>query len=109
MSKTQREYVLREQLRAIQRELREEHHQSRELAQLRKAIYDAGLPPQARAEASVSCTSWSNFQLYRLSTVSYAPTSISLPRCPGARLPAPRSIFRTQSEFCTSTISILKR
>ena len=51
ISKSQREYILREQLRAIQRELGEEDQQAREVAVLRKRIEEAGLPPEARQEA----------------------------------------------------------
>ncbi|MHB0868902.1 MAG: endopeptidase La [Chloroflexota bacterium] len=51
ISKSQREYILREQLRAIQRELGEEEGQDREVTQLRRRIEEAELPPEARHEA----------------------------------------------------------
>jgi ATP-dependent Lon protease len=50
MTKAQREYFLREQLRAIRRELGDEEENG-ELAQLRKRIEEAGLPEEARREA----------------------------------------------------------
>jgi ATP-dependent Lon protease len=50
LSKTQREYYLREQLRAIQRELGEED-EGGELADLRRRIAEAVLPEGARREA----------------------------------------------------------
>jgi ATP-dependent Lon protease len=50
MTKAQREYFLREQLRAIRRELGDEDEEG-EVSQLRKRIEEAGLPEEARREA----------------------------------------------------------
>ncbi len=44
MGKTQREYFLREQLRAIQQELGEADSRGEEMAELRKAVEDAKMP-----------------------------------------------------------------
>ncbi len=51
MGKAQREYFLREQLKAIQRELGELDTEHAELSELRERIEQAGLPPEARREA----------------------------------------------------------
>ncbi|MGH7776828.1 MAG: endopeptidase La [Candidatus Dormibacterales bacterium] len=51
MGKAQREYFLREQLKAIQRELGELDQEQAEAAELRDRIEKAGLPPEARREA----------------------------------------------------------
>src|SRR5260370_372219 len=51
ISKTQREYYLREQLRQIQHELGERDEKSEMLAELRKKIAAASLPPAAADEA----------------------------------------------------------
>ncbi len=52
MGKTQREYYLREQMKAIQRELGEEGDvQGEDLSDLREKIEDAGMPGEARLEA----------------------------------------------------------
>lgn len=51
MGKTQREYFLREQLRAIQQELGETDARSEEMTDLRKAIEDAKMPSTAEKEA----------------------------------------------------------
>jgi ATP-dependent Lon protease len=51
MSKTQREYYLREQMKAIQRELGEGDERTEELDDLRKKIQDAGLSEEAHREA----------------------------------------------------------
>ncbi|MDY7040357.1 MAG: endopeptidase La [Chloroflexota bacterium] len=51
MEKVQREYYLREQLKAIKRELGEEDEQSLELEEYRRKIEEAGMPEEARKEA----------------------------------------------------------
>jgi ATP-dependent Lon protease len=51
MGKAQREYFLREQLKAIQRELGELDGDQAELSELRDRIEKAGLPPEAKREA----------------------------------------------------------
>ncbi len=51
LDKRQREAVLREQLATIQRELGEDEGQSRELAELEKAIAEAKMPEEAEKQA----------------------------------------------------------
>ena len=51
MEKTQREYFLREQLKAIQRELGEADEQQMEAEEFRKKIEEAGMPEEAEKEA----------------------------------------------------------
>ncbi len=51
VGKTQREYFLREQLRAIQKELGEADDSQQEIEELREQIEKAGLPEEARKEA----------------------------------------------------------
>lgn len=51
MEKTQREYYLREQLKAIQRELGEVDEQTVEVEEFRKKMAEAGMPPEAEKEA----------------------------------------------------------
>jgi ATP-dependent Lon protease len=51
MSKSQREYVLRQQLEAIRRELGETDEHAAEIAELRRRLETANLPEEARKEA----------------------------------------------------------
>ncbi len=51
MEKVQREYYLREQLKAIQRELGEEDEQAVEVEEFRKKIAETGMPDEAKKEA----------------------------------------------------------
>src|SRR5436309_5949897 len=51
VGKSQREYFLREQLRAIQRELGETDDSQREIEELRQKVEAAGMPEEARKEA----------------------------------------------------------
>lgn len=64
MEKTQREYYLREQLKAIQRELAEGDDHSTEVTQFREKIDEANMPDEARKEAER--------ELERLSKLSVA-------------------------------------
>jgi len=51
MEKTQRDYFLREQLKAIQRELGEADQQQMEVDEFRKKVEEAGMPEEADKEA----------------------------------------------------------
>jgi ATP-dependent Lon protease len=51
IDKTQREYFLREQLKAIQKELGEKDERTVEVEELRKRLVEAKLPPEAMKEA----------------------------------------------------------
>src|SRR5678810_1496707 len=56
LTKKQREYYLREQLRSIQKELGDEQERGSEGAELRHRIEEAGLPDESRREAERELT-----------------------------------------------------
>jgi ATP-dependent Lon protease len=64
LSKQQRDFYLREQMKSIQRELGEEQDGAGTVGELRRKIEEAGLPPEARREA--------DRELERLATIPAA-------------------------------------
>src|SRR5947209_1831988 len=96
MSKVQREYLLREQLKAIQRELGEESEEQATLNELRRKIDEAGLPEEALTEARRELS-----RLEKMSTASpeysiirtYLELLVSLPwnKSTGARIDVPHA------------------
>jgi ATP-dependent Lon protease len=56
MSKQQREYMLRQQMQAIQQELGEKSPEKAEVEELRRRLTEADLPPEARKEAERELT-----------------------------------------------------
>ena len=51
MNRSQREYFLREQLRAIKNELGESDNKTDEMDDLRIKLMNAGMPPEVESEA----------------------------------------------------------
>jgi len=72
VGKSQREYFLREQLRAIQRELGESDDSQREIEELRQKVESSGMPEEARKEA--------DRELGRLSRMSPAAAEYTVSR-----------------------------
>lgn len=72
ISKSQREYFLREQLRAIQDELGEVDEKNAEIKEFQARIQEAGMPPEAEKEA--------HKQLRRLESIQADSTEASLVR-----------------------------
>lgn len=72
MGKNQREYFLREQLRAIQSELGDSDPRAQDVAELREKLEKAGLPKEAREEADK--------QLRRLETMHAESAEYSMQR-----------------------------
>lgn len=96
MGKLQREYLLREQLKAIQRELGEESEEQTTINELREKIDQARLPDEALKEANRELS-----RLEKLPTVSpeysiirtYLELLVSLPwsKSTGERIDVPRA------------------
>jgi len=72
INRTQREYFLREQLKAIQGELGEADEKSSEIKALRERIEKAGMPPDVEKEART--------QLGRLESMNYESAEASMLR-----------------------------
>jgi ATP-dependent Lon protease len=72
MDERQREFLLREQLKTIRRELGEEDSRGAEIEELSKAISEAGMPEEAEKEART--------ELKRLERMSEAATEYSMVR-----------------------------
>jgi ATP-dependent Lon protease len=92
LQKNQREYYLREQMKAIQKELGDSDDQQREISELREKIEAAGMPEEAKKEALR--------ELERLSRMAPAAAEYTVTRtyldwvgarCPGASAPRARS------------------
>ena len=84
MEKVQREYFLREQLKAIQRELGESDEQTAEVEEFRKRIMNAGMDGGRRKRRA--CANWSASRVCRPrppNTASSAPGWTGSPACPG--------------------------
>ena len=110
VGKSQREYFLREQLRAIQRELGESDDNQREIEELRKKVEAAGMTEEARKEA--------DRELGRLSpNVAgrcriHGNPNISRLACDAAvecAVDRTRSISSRPGRFSIATITISKR
>ncbi len=72
VDKSQREYYLREQMRAIQTELGEEDESKREITQLREKLAACGMPEEVRVKAEK--------ELGRLSAMSVASPEVTVVR-----------------------------
>jgi ATP-dependent Lon protease len=91
IDKGQREYFLREQLKAIQAELGEEDEQAAEINELRERIEAAGLPDHAHQAAEREPT-WSGWST-----------------CPGRRTPRTTSTSSTPARSSTPTTTTWRR
>ena len=72
MDKTQREYILREQMKAIQKELGDQDETQKDIQDLREKIENAGMPEETKKDALK--------ELNRLSRMNPAAADYSLTR-----------------------------
>jgi ATP-dependent Lon protease len=73
VGKNQREYFLREQMKAIQKELGEGDEQAKEIDELRAKIDTSGMPEAVRRKRCASSIGWRRCRSRRPSTRSRAP------------------------------------
>ena len=89
LDRTQREYVLRQQLKAIQEELGERDPAEAEVEELREQLArDHACPRRCAARSIASCRGWRSCRRPPPSTASSAPTSSGSPRCRGTGRPS---------------------
>ena len=110
MDKTQREYILREQLKAIQRELGEDDPQQAEINELRDKVEAAGMPDEIKTRAIK--------EIDRMSRIPSAspggrrhPDLRRLARsaCPGTSRPTTSSTSRRPPRSSTRTTTASRR
>ena len=109
IDKTQREYILREQLKAIQRELGEDDPQQAEIHELREKVEQSGMPEDVRARALKEVDRMSRSRRPRPRSASSAPTSTGSSACPGTRPRRTTSTFARPPESWTRIITGSRR
>ena len=110
IDKSQREYYLREQLKAIQKELGETDERSGEMAELRQKIDAAGMPEAVQdAGASSSSTGSPTCTRTPPRPRCCAPTSTGSSSCPGAARRPTTSTSRPPSRCSTRTTTTSRR
>ena len=106
----QREFYLRQQLRAIQAELGEADPGEKEAIELLKKIEDAKLPEQSRQEARRETERMRSCRRRRANTRSSGPISTGSSRCRGTSGPAKtRSISRRSGTRSTASTTASTR
>ena len=105
MDKSQREYVLRQQMKAIQDELGETDETQAEVNELRERIDRAGLPEAAEKQARRELDRLSKLPPRRPSTASSAPISTGSFRCPGRWSPPTTWTSATPARCSTRIIT----
>lgn len=83
MDKAQKEYYLREQLKAIRKELGDGPDADEELEDINKAIEKAGLPPTCAKKPTSSSSGSPRCTATRRKPASYAPISTGWRNCRG--------------------------
>ncbi len=109
VQQTQREYYLREQMKAIQKELGEQDEGQRDVEDLKKKIDEAGMPDEVKKEALKelgrlrACRPWPRIIHSRATTWS------GWPCCRGPKLPGRKLRFRRPKKFWIPITTIWKK
>ena len=110
VGKNQREYFLREQMKAIQKELGEGDDQTKEIEELAEKIEAAGMPETCQeGSASRARPAVEDAGRRPPSTRFRAPISTGSSRCRGRSGPTRSSICRTPRACSTPTIPAWRR
>ena len=109
MDRTQREFVLRQQLKAIQDELGEFDESAAEANELREQLAAIDLPEDVRKQVDRELSRLENLPRRPPSTASSARTWSGSPRCPGTPRPRTTSTSTTQARSSTRTTTASSR
>ena len=90
LSQSQREFYLREQLKAIQKELGEGDESQPDVEELREKLEAAGMPEEVKTRPCASWAGWRASRRRRPNTASRGRTWNGWPPCRGAFPPARR-------------------
>ena len=101
VQQSQRDYYLREQMKAIQKELGEQDEGQREVDDLREKIEAAGMPEDVKKEAMKELSRLAACRRWPPTTRSRATTSSGWRCCRGPRARAPRSTSARPRRFST--------
>lgn len=106
IDKSQREYFLQEQLKAIQSELGQQDMRTEELKELRQNIANARMPKAVETEAMRELDRLSKIPPPRPNTASSAPISTGSANCPGRSRRKTASTSPRPSAFSIATTTI---
>ena len=110
VQQTQREFYLREQMKAIQKELGESDETTRDVEDLREKIEKAGMPDEVKKEALKELNRLSRMSPMAADTASPATTSSGSPCCRGPSRPVlPTSTSPSPATSSTKITTICKK
>ena len=109
MGSNQREYVLRQQLKAIKEELGEHDEAGGDLDGFEEKVQEAKMPPEAEKVAKKQLKRLKVMQRRRRSTRSRAPTSSGSSSCRGPSRPRTSSTSRKRATSSTRTTTASRR
>jgi len=109
VQQTQREYYLREQMKAIQKELGEQDEGQRDVEDLKKKIDEAGMPEEVKKKRSRNWDAFPACLPWPPTTRLRGTMSSGWPCCLGPRLPDRKSRSRRPKKFWIRITMIWRR